>query len=400
MFLLGGMKPMDFLFVPSHNSIFDIPWALQEMPDQTIETLNTSAFDPNCPDNNQNHLLAEQLEKHHYDSVISYLFIPSVSDICAEKHIPYLSWTYDSPLTALFTQSIFHKTNYTFIFDKKQCERLISTGAPHIFHLPLAVNLERTGALDITSADEAAFSHDISFIGSLYENNTYNALIQQFPDYLQLKLKLYLMQNMCHWESYRPWPDFPSECIDYLYHNYPISDWNQTALLDDPTYFGLLFYPRKLAELERITVLNTLGNDFDVHLYTNSPCSYLENVHVHSGVNYYTDMNKIFYLSKINLNITLSSIESGIPQRILDIMGCGGFVLTNYQPELDDFFEIGKDIEVFHNIEELKEKCKFYLIHEKERLNIAINGYQKIRDHFSYPHQLNKMISILQENPL
>ena len=109
-------------------------------------------------------------------------------------------------------------------------------------------------------------------------------------------------------------------------------------------------------------------------------------------------MNKIFYLSKINLNITLSSIESGIPQRILDIMGCGGFVLTNYQPELDDFFEIGKEIEVFHNIDELKEKCKFYLTHEKERLTIAINGYKKIRDYFSYPHQLNKMISTLQEN--
>lgn len=394
------MKIMDFLFVPSHNSIFDIPWALQKMPMHKVELLNCSAFDPNCSNDTQNALLLEQLEQQHYDSVISYLFIPSVSDACASKHIPYLSWTYDSPLTALFTSSIFHNTNYTFIFDKRQCERLIAKGVPHIFHLPLAVNLERTGTLNITSEDEMTFTHDISFIGSLYENNTYNAFIQQFPEYLQIKLKLYLMQNMCHWESPRPWPDFPSECIDYLYNNCHISNWNQTSLIDDPTYFGLLFYPRKLAELERITVLNALGNDFDVHLYTNSPCSYLQNVHVHSGVNYYTDMNKIFYLSKINLNITLSSIESGIPQRILDIMGCGGFVLTNYQPELDDFFEIGKDIEVFRNIEELKEKCKFYLTHEKERLNIAINGYQKIRDHFSYPHQLNKMISILQENPL
>lgn len=391
---------MDFLFVSSKNSIFDIPWALQRMPEHTVSILDSTAFDPNLSEDNQNKLLLKQLTENTYDCVISYLFIPSVSDICAELHIPYLSWTYDSPLTALFTQSVFHSTNYTFIFDKKQCERLIAAGVPHIYHMPLAVNLERTGALDITPEDEVTFSHDISFIGGLYENNTYNAIIQQFPDYLQVKLKLYLMQNMCHWESSRPWPKFPQECIDYLYNDCHIANWNPTSLMDDPTYFGLLFYPRKLAELERITVLNTLGNHFDVHLYTNSPSTYLQNVHVHHGVSYYTDMNKIFYLSKINLNISLSSIETGIPQRVLDIMGCGGFVLTNYQPEIEDLFEIGKEIEVFHNVDELIEKCNYYLTHERERLTIATNGYKKIRDAFSYPNQLQKMISIMQENPL
>lgn len=391
---------MNFLFIPSHNSIFDIPWALQKMPEHTVNILDSSAFDPNVPDSEQNSVLSKHLSSQSYDCVISYLFIPSVSDICADYHIPYISWTYDSPLTALFTQSIFHTTNYTFIFDKKQCERLINANAPHIFHMPLAVNLERTGALDITKSDEKNFSHDICFIGSLYEKNTYNTVIQQFPEHLQIKLKLYLMQNMCHWESPRSWPDFPQECIDFLYQDCHIQNWNSTTLLSDPTYFGLLFYPRKLAELERITVLNALGNHFDVHLYTNSPSDYLQNVHVHHGVNYYTDMNKIFYLSKINLNITLSSIESGIPQRVLDIMGCGGFVLTNYQPEIEELFEIGKEIEVFHTMDELIEKCNYYLTHEKERLTIAINGYKKIRASFSYPHQLQKMISIMQENPL
>ena len=161
---------------------------------------------------------------------------------------------------------------------------------------------------------------------------------------------------------------------------------------------GLLFFPRKLAELERITVLNTLAQNFDVHLYTKSPTDFLQNVTVHNSVDYYTIMNKIFYLSKINLNITLSSIETGVPQRILDIMGCGGFVLTNYQEELEDLFVIGKEIEVFRSIEELQEKCSYYLTHEKERLTIAINGYKKVRDLFSYQHQLEKIISIVQED--
>lgn len=390
---------MKFLFIPSQNSIFDIPWALQSMQ-HTVEVLNTSPFDPNASLQEQNDFLRNHLASYGtaYDYAISYLFLPAVSDICEESQLPYISWTYDSPLTALFTDSIFHKTNYTFIFDKMQCKRLLDAGAPHIFHMPLAVNLERTGCLDITPEDEKIYSHDISFIGSLYENNTYNAVIQAFPEHLQLKLKLYLMQNMCHWEAPRKWTDLPQDCLDFLLSQADVSRWNQTALLSDTLYLGLLFFPRKLTQMERITVLNTLAQDFDVHLYTNSPTDFLGNVNVHTGVDYYTIMNKIFYLSKINLNITLPSIESGVPQRILDIMGCGGFVLTNYQPELEELFVIGKDVEVFRSMDELREKCAYYLTHEKERLTIAMNGYKRIRDSFSYQHQLTKMISIVQED--
>lgn len=388
---------MHFLFILAHNSIYDIPWALQSMG-YTVDVLDSAPFDPNNPVAEQNEYLTTHLRNNHYDFVISYLFLPAVSDICLKFNIPYLSWTYDSPLTSLFTSSVLHKTNYTFIFDKMQCKRLIDAGAPHIFHMPLAVNLDRTGCLDITQEDETLYSHDISFVGGLYENNTYNTLIQLFPEPLQLKLKLYLMQNMCHWESPRSWTELPQECVDFLFQQADISSWNQTDFLSDATYLGLLFFPRKLAELERITALNTLAQNFDVHLYTKSLTNFLQNVNTHTSVNYYTVMNKIFYLSKINLNITLPSIETGVPQRILDIMGCGGFVLTNYQQEIEDLFVIGRDIEVFRSIDELREKCAYYLSHEKERLTIAMNGYQKIRDSFSYQHLLQKMITIVQED--
>ncbi len=119
---------------------------------------------------------------------------------------------------------------------------------------------------------------------------------------------------------------------------------------------------------------------------------------MHQGVDYYTDMNKIFYLSRINLNITLPSIETGLPQRILDIMGSGGFVLTNYQQEIEDYFVIGQDIEVFRDVDELLEKVSYYLSHEKERLRIAMNGYQKVRDQFSYTHQLEYILQTVEND--
>ena len=190
---------MNFLFVPTINSIFDIPWELQNLY-HNVDIINTTQFDPNGCTDAQFISLKQQLHSNNYDFIISYLFIPDVSDICANYNIPYISWTYDSPLISLFTPSIFNHTNYTFIFDKLQCKRLETLGAPHIFHMPLAVNLERTGCLNITKEDESNYSHDISFIGSLYNENTYNELIHVFPEELQLKLKLYLMKHMCRWD--------------------------------------------------------------------------------------------------------------------------------------------------------------------------------------------------------
>ena len=176
--------------------------------------------------------------------------------------------------------------------------------------------------------------------------------------------------------------------------------------MDLDLFLGITFLSKKLAEMDRITVLNTLAEHFRVDLYTTSDTGFLKNVQVHPSVSYYSAMNKVFYYeempkvfkqSRINLNISQPSIETGLPQRILDIMGSGGFCLSNYQEEIDDYFVIGRDIEVFHDLDELKEKTAYYLSHEEERLRISVNGYQRIRENFSYPHQLGKILKIVKE---
>jgi spore maturation protein CgeB len=135
---------------------------------------------------------------------------------------------------------------------------------------------------------------------------------------------------MCNWHNTRNWPILTDETtLDVA--KYLSADSKNTSTLDDNTYYGILTLSRKLAEVERITVLNNLANYFDVHLYTGSNTENLINVNCHGFIDYHTDMYKVFNLSKINLNITLPSIETGIPQRIFDILGAGGFVMTNYQ---------------------------------------------------------------------
>lgn len=40
--------------------------------------------------------------------------------------------------------------------------------------------------------------------------------------------------------------------------------------------------------------------------------------------------------------------------QIFDIMACGGFVLADYSRELDEIFEIGREVETYRTIDELE----------------------------------------------
>lgn len=387
---------MYFLFIRVKNSSYDIPWTLSEMG-KKVEIYPHSEFDPLTPIPENFDKLETFLSDHNFDCLISYLFVPEISDLCQKQGLIYIGWVYDSPLISLFHPAARNPCNYLFIFDRAEYEHMKPYGIPHLYYLPLGVNISRTGALNISTEDEDNFSCDISFIGSLYDDNSYNTFISLLPENISAELKLYLLKNLCNWHNIKPWPRVSQKTVNYMSETLGAETWNRLDM-DLDLYLGLLLLSRKLAEMDRITVLNTLAEHHTVDLYTESNCRNLSKVQVHQGVDYYTDMNKIFYLSKINLNITLPSIETGLPQRILDIMGSGGFVMSNYQQEIDDCFVIGKEIEVFHDLDELLEKTRYYLSHEEERLRIAMNGYLKVRDNFSYTHQLKHILQTVEED--
>ena len=109
-------------------------------------------------------------------------------------------------------------------------------------------------------------------------------------------------------------------------------------------------------------------------------------------------MPKVFAASKINLNFTIPNIKSGLPLRIWDVLGSGGFLMTNFQAEIPYYFKNKEDLVCFESTEELTELCGYYLTHEEERRRIAENGYRKVLAHHTYGQRIAKMIEIVLES--
>jgi spore maturation protein CgeB len=73
-------------------------------------------------------------------------------------------------------------------------------------------------------------------------------------------------------------------------------------------------------------------------------------------------------------------------------MGCGGFLISNYQPEIPEYFVPDEDIVLYDSIPDLLAKIEFYLEHEDLRLKIAANGYEKIKKHHTWTIRIKDIL--------
>ena len=152
---------------------------------------------------------------------------------------------------------------------------------------------------------------------------------------------------------------------------------------------------RKLTAWERIDLLATAARNHRVDLFTYDQSFQAPNLQNHGKADYREEMPQIFRQSKINLNISLRSIKSGIPLRAFDIMGSGGFLLSNYQADFLELFVPGEDFEVYGSKEEYLQKIDYYLRHEEERKAIARNGHDKVAAGHTFRHRVREMMDLL-----
>lgn len=342
-------------------------------------------------------LVTNRLFAQPVDFIFSINFFPLLGDVCNIFKIPYLCWSVDSPVLELFSASIKHPWNRIFLFDRAQYDEIAPLNPGHVFHLPLAVNITQKQSV-IQSASAAMhrkFSSDVSFVGSLYtEKCPYDKLTDP-PAYLsgyldgliEAQLRIYgydLVEELLTDEIIEQFKKY----LPGFYSSPP------NSFLTDRITISQLYIGSKISAVERIRVMELLSNQFSVDLYTASDTSLLPYIHNRGLANTLEEMPLIFHNSCINLNITSKSIRTGVPLRIFDILGCGGFVLTNFQQEIPELFIPGEDLVIYESLEDLAEKCAYYLSHESERTEIAHNGYQKAAANHNYYIRLEQMLQL------
>lgn len=337
-------------------------------------------------------------EENNFDFCFSFNFFPILAEGCFRHNLKYISFVYDSPFMKLYSYKILHPTNYVFIFDYQLYTELKNGGIPTVYYSVLPVNSTVIDVMLRKPYDRERTICDVSFVGSLYneEHCFFDRLYEKINDYskgyldaimeAQLKVSGYhfieellnddIIAEMHRAEPYEASPD-GAETLSAIYSSYYID--------------------RKLTSTERIRLLSAIGkNRPDVlKLFTLNSAVQIPGV-INMGVtDYYYEMPLIFHNSKINLNITLRSIKSGIPLRCMDIMGAGGFLLTNFQADFLKFFTPDEDFVYYEDEADMLRKIDYYLEHEDKRKAIAENGHRRVAENHSFEKCLTEILNIV-----
>ena len=395
-------------------------------------------------------VIEEKIRGTHYDMVFTVNYFPLISNVCERTGVKYISWTCDNPLISMYHESVFHACNYIFTFDKTNYLEFRGMGVKHIWYLPLAVDTERMDALlgapeeagtvgdeeagimlEETGTTEIAhegvktagavpeeigtaesvlaeigkperrnatqdsemrkYRGDVAFVGSLYERNSYDKIKSRLPEYLRGYFDAVMEAQLNISGANIVEPMLTTNILEQLQEYFQLEksegSFSDLGLIFQTTVLGF-----KIAEIERRRALIELSKHYRVNVYSNSDVSDLLRIQYCGSVDYWSEMPKVFRMSKINLNFTIPNIKSGIPLRIWDVLGCGGFLLTNYQAEIPYYFKEGEDLVCFDGLEDLCEKVGYYLEHEEERKRIAWNGYRKVREKHSYIERIRTIL--------
>lgn len=347
--------------------------------------------------------ITEKVKNEGFDVIFSTYYFPMLSRVSADCGVQYIAWSYDCPIHYDDLGLLTNPATKLFQFDKAECKGLKrSESDAHIYHLPLAVNCRKYDECinreenDRPELDGA----EISFVGNLYKEK----------DWLP---ELFLLMS----DYGRGFTEAVRNSVLYNYSFDPTDAFNEQIMKAISTealaskiseYYEITgeingVVPQNLLReqvlldasyIERRDIIRTLSESFELRLFSNEWDDSFSNVIKCGPVSYSREMPFVFRNSKINLNITCRLIQSGIPQRCLDIMASGGFLLSNRQSELVEYFNEGEEAEFFSSREEALDKCRYYIAHDEIRSRIAAAGHEKVKREFDFPSRIRYMLGI------
>lgn len=301
------------------------------------------------------------------------------------------------PLTTAFQgigwatawQCLQSKTWIKLIWDRAHAAELNQFGVPGISHVPMAAP-DRDYCTD--PLPERPPQPIVSFVGN--QNTSYFSSGAQLPTN---QLLTGTLATAVH-------GDLPSVQFYNVYYDLyklaepPMPDDDlQTQVQKTMAYFNAkLFYHAHLCIRNRdrfvFFLRKTLGDSFAL-IGTRWDTTY--------GLACRPPLSTDAYFQHfrdvaINVNLVNGNAETGLNMRHFEITAAGGFMLCYAQPELADHFIVGKECEVFHNEGELIDKCRYYLEHPKERIEIALAGQRRTLFTHLYSHRLATIIRLAQ----
>lgn len=115
------------------------------------------------------------------------------------------------------------------------------------------------------------------------------------------------------------------------------------------------------------------------------------------------EIPKIIRESFISLNFGDSGIHfrgmlpyrsRQIKARVFEVPGAGGFLMTEWAPDLEEYFVPDEEIITFRTIDDLAERIEYFQLHREERDEIAFKGHERVKEDHTYDRRFYRLLDM------
>ena len=99
---------------------------------------------------------------------------------------------------------------------------------------------------------------------------------------------------------------------------------------------------------------------------------------------------------KIAINCSHLNYTRYSSDRQLRIMGSGAFCLTHHYDGISMDYTPKRNLDTFHDLDEMVKKCHYYLKNDKIRQKIADAGYEYVRRHFTFQNMAESIVELYE----
>jgi len=287
---------------------------------------------------------------YFYDACI----LPEAIDEIKSMGIRTVNWYCNGSYQLHLVSEIAPHYDWCLVPEKFRLKDYVAMGARPIY-------CQEAANPNIYKPYDLPVEFDVTFVGQAYGDR---------PAYIKFLLDQGIDVRVWGWG----WRNFSSEARTSGQPSLPRQVLRAGQLL--MTKSGRQALRQYLSRKLRVNLMGALS-------YASLPSS------IRGGVLSDLELIQMFSRSKINLGFSSCGNTYETRGRILqvrlrdfEVPMSGGFYMVEYMEELEEFFDVGREIICYTDKEDLAEKIKYYLKHDDERERIRKAGYERcLRDH-------------------
>jgi spore maturation protein CgeB len=111
-------------------------------------------------------------------------------------------------------------------------------------------------------------------------------------------------------------------------------------------------------------------------------------------------LTDIYRRGRIHVDVNRLYQLDIVPMRVFDILACGGFLIAEHSPALEQLFRVGVEVESWKTVPELVAKVQHFKSNPEAAHRIAQAGLVAVRERHSISARVGAMLVDLAVKPV